>query len=107
MSGQDEAAGPGASIRSVLEEAKHHLDLTGRQSARVIQAYDDLLKLEAAYQEIRNIEIHLEMLLDDDMRADAYADKTHSTDFQVFRVLGGYHDALGLISRLKAKNSCL
>ena len=48
------------------------------------------------------VAIHVEMLLDDEMRAHAYADKSHELEFQVFRVLGGYREAL---DEIKAKDA--
>ena len=44
------------------------------------------------------------MLLTDEMRAHAYADaKAHDLPFQIFRVLGGYREALAQIATLKAQ----
>lgn len=51
------------------------------------------------------IAIHIEMLLDDEMRAHAYADKTHELEFQIFRVLGGYREALDAINVKDARIS--
>lgn len=58
-------------------------------------------------EEAEQIAIHVEMLLDDEMRRHAYADKNaHDLPFQIFRVLGGYRQAPSerdeLLAALKA-----
>jgi hypothetical protein len=59
---------------------------------------------EHTKKEAEDIAIHVEMLLTDEMRAHAYADaKAHDLPFQIFRVLGGYREALAQIATIKAQ----
>ena len=52
-------------------------------------------------QEIKDIEVHMDMLCDTVMRNDACVDKdAHTLPFQIFRILGGYNDALERLKRL-------
>lgn len=48
-----------------------------------------------------NIKIHVEMLVDDRMRTHAYASTTHDLDFQIFRIITGYDEALDKIDQLE------
>lgn len=59
---------------------------------------------EHTKEEAEQIAIHVEMLLDDEMRAHAYADaKAHDLPFQIFRVLRGYREAIIQLAALKAQ----
>lgn len=51
--------------------------------------------LKLFYDQIR---IHVEMLVDERMRAHAYADVTHDLHFQVFRLITGYEEALNQLA---------
>ena len=52
-------------------------------------------------QEVKDIEIHMDMLCGDNMREHAVIDRKHHTlPFQIFRLLGGYNEAL---EKLKAQ----
>jgi len=51
----------------------------------------------------KDIETHIEMLVDDEMRAHAFASKEHDTAFQVFRLFGGYRQALNEINTLRTQ----
>lgn len=53
---------------------------------------------------LRNIKCHVDMTVTDRMRQHAYASVTeHPLDFQVFRLLTGYDEALEEIEELKAE----
>ncbi len=55
-----------------------------------------------------DIKIHVEMMVDDRMRAYACADANHhELSFQIFRLLSGYSDALDEIEDLKGKSNVL
>lgn len=43
---------------------------------------------------VDSIEVHMEMLCTDEIRAHAFASTEHDLQFQIFRLLGGYHDLL-------------
>jgi len=51
-------------------------------------------------QAIKDIEIHLEMLLTDDMKRHAYISDEHDLSFKIFRLLGGYDQALEFIKKI-------
>ena len=51
-----------------------------------------------------DIEIHVEMLVDEEMRAHAFADTSHDLAFQIFRLLGGYRRALEEAASLRQEN---
>jgi hypothetical protein len=51
----------------------------------------------------KDIETHIEMLVDDDMRSYAFASTDHDTAFQIFRLLSGYRLALTQLTECKAQ----
>jgi hypothetical protein len=51
----------------------------------------------------KDIETHIEMLVDDDMRSHALASTDHDTAFQIFRLLSGYRLALTQLTECKAQ----
>jgi hypothetical protein len=51
----------------------------------------------------KDVQIHFEMLCTDEIRAHAYADISHDLAFQIFRVLGGYRQALEELATQRAQ----
>ena len=54
-----------------------------------------------------NVKTHVENLCTDRMRTHAGADVSHDLDVQVFRILGGYEEALKERDTLAARNTTL
>jgi len=52
-------------------------------------------------EEAKNIEVHIDMMVDDTMRAAAFCSVEHDLHFQVFRLIQGYREALEELAELK------
>lgn len=51
-----------------------------------------------------DISIHVEMMVTPEMRKHAYASTEHELDFQIFRLLSGYGEALEELNKLRPAN---
>lgn len=50
-----------------------------------------------------SIVTHMDILCTDEIRKHAYCSKEHDLDFQIFRILTGYDEALNELNKLKGK----
>lgn len=92
----------------------YHVSCLSREHIKILRDYITTTEahLNAALassgktkaEERDDISIHMQMLCTDDMRADACADaKAHDLPFQVFRILGGYSEALDRLTKSAAR----
>lgn len=104
MTIQDEAQGLVEKIRERETFGNDGIQFDGDFTMHEVNAVALIANALAAREEFRkSVEVHFDMLCTEQIRAHAYADVTHDLDFQIFRVLSGYGNALGEIVDLKAR----